>query len=102
MSGQSDLIDRKELLSKSLFLTCEQYTGISEMPYEYIQCISVARIKNAPVVEMPVIHGRWIKTSFWDFCSMCNAKFDVGLGMCDRKYCPDCGKKMDKEDLHNE
>ena len=47
----------------------------------------------------PVRHGRWIELSRTSKCSECG--FETGRYEPPRRYCPECGAKMDwKEDGH--
>lgn len=48
----------------------------------------------------PVRHGRWIKDGDFLICSACEAEINIknSLGADNhRKYCPNCGAKMDLE-----
>ncbi len=52
-------------------------------------------IKKAPTIDaVPVVHGRWVWTSFGWCCSVCNKKSMVEA-VAFAKYCNRCGAKMD-------
>lgn len=58
----------------------------------------------APKVELaPVVHGRWVTVSYNNGrvesqrCSVCGAEFFEGFVLF--AYCPDCGAKMDLEEV---
>ena len=56
------------------------------------------RIPAADVA--PVVHGRWIADGDFVICSQCEAEINQknSLGMDNsKKYCPNCGAKMDLE-----
>ena len=48
----------------------------------------------------PVVHGNWrsngIPDSMLSACSVCG----FGCGAYSFRYCPNCGAKMDEEDIH--
>lgn len=60
-------------------------------------------IKQAPVIDAaPVVHGRWLYHPDDLFpaegkqeCSRCHA--EETMYICNEKYCPNCGAKMDGE-----
>ena len=60
-------------------------------------------IKNRPAVDVaPVVHGRWIEQDKYTFgtmydCAICGTRIlDNGHSW---NYCPNCGAKMEQEDL---
>lgn len=58
-------------------------------------------IENFPAADVaPVVHGRWgsngIPDSMLSACSVCG----FGCGAYSFRYCPNCGARMDEEDIH--
>ena len=66
-------------------------------------CVSESDIKDIPAADVaPVVHGRWS----WDTgdiwtCSVCGTRNHIKevMGRPDFNYCPNCGAKMDKEEV---
>lgn len=60
-------------------------------------CVSESDIKNMPAADVaPVVHGQWIKVKPVHYqCSICG----VNTGGFTSNYCPNCGSKMDKEEV---
>lgn len=66
-------------------------------------CVSESDIENMPAADVaPVVHGRWS----WDTgdmwtCSVCGTRNHIKevMGRPDFNYCPNCGAKMDKEEV---
>ena len=55
------------------------------------------RAKSVPAADVaPVRHGRWIELSRTSKCSECG--FETGRYEPSRRYCPECGAKMDGKD----
>lgn len=69
-------------------------------------------IDHAPTVDaVPVRHGRWIKKRYWSegvgmgerygyyySCSKCGNLVCGGYDECGKKYCDECGARMDGKD----
>lgn len=69
-------------------------------------------IKTVPPVDaVPVVHGRWIREDFWSKgvgmgesygyyykCSKCGNLVRGGYDECGKKYCDECGARMDGKD----
>lgn len=58
---------------------------------------AISIIESAPIADVEKLrHGRWKKRKNWDkyVCSECSGEEDMA-----RHYCPNCGAKMDREDL---
>ena len=69
-------------------------------PFWYIDCIKT--LSAADVA--PVRHGRWEKQSGLYSCSECGmtCPYDVQADVIEYwacNYCPNCGAKMDKEEV---
>ena len=67
--------------------------------------VSRFEIENAPTIDAePVVHAHWIRkrsTPFsgdndWE-CSNCGNGCRLDIGYRPKKYCGDCGAKMDEE-----
>lgn len=73
-------------------------------------------MKTAPTVDaVPVRHGRWIKKRYWSegvgmgerygyyySCSKCGNLVCGGYDECGKKYCDECGARMDGKGNGNE
>ena len=58
--------------------------------------ILVEHLNEIPSVDaVPVKHGRWIDMDDHVLCSLCGA---THYG-ADKNYCPNCGARMDEEDI---
>ena len=58
-----------------------------------------AAISQTPAANVaPVRHGRWIELSRSSKCSECG--FETGKYEPPRRYCPECGSRMDGEETH--
>ena len=69
-------------------------------------------LEDAPTVDaVPVRHGRWIKKRYWSegvgmgerygyyySCSKCGNLVCGGYDECGKKYCDECGARMDGKD----
>ena len=69
-------------------------------------------IDHAPTVDaVPVVHGRWIREDYWSqgvgmgesygyyyICSKCGNLVRGGYNECGKKYCDECGARMDRKD----
>ena len=69
--------------------------------YEQGWLDALGNLKNAPAADVaPVVHGNWrsngIPDSMLSACSVCG----FGCGAYSFRYCPNCGAKMDEEDIH--
>ena len=69
----------------------------------YVACFKNVRsyIERFPTADVePVVHGNWrsngIPDSMLSACSVCG----FGCGAYSFRYCPNCGAKMDEEDIH--
>lgn len=83
----AEYIEREEALEALLYEMCG--TG-----YQTTAMMAVRRIPAADVA--PVVHGRWIKVKPVHYqCSICG----VNTGGFTSNYCPNCGAKMDKEEV---
>lgn len=65
-----------------------------------------------PTVDaVPVVHGRWIRKDYWSqgvgmgerygyyySCSKCGNLVCGGYNECGKKYCDECGARMDGKD----
>lgn len=89
----AEYINRKALLQKAW----DADTRIG-----YVQVVDVGDILNMPVVDVaPVVHGQWIHLGGDEWCcSECGFVITTE-GSWDKptkKYCEDCGAKMDGKD----
>ena len=64
-------------------------------------------ISNFPAADVaPVVHGKWLHTDYalhWtakDECSECTYHALDRDDLSHYNYCPNCGAKMDEEDIH--
>lgn len=86
----AEYVDRQEVLDA---LQAPEMFGIT--PYH------IELIKRIPTADVaPVVHGNWrsngIPDSMLSACSVCG----FGCGAYSFRYCPNCGAKMDEEDIH--
>ena len=60
-------------------------------------------IDEAPTIDAsPVVHGKWVKTHSWYYCSECGSEmFFTGEFDEDQRYCYSCGAKMDGKGKEN-
>lgn len=66
----------------------------SSIPTEVVgNCI----LNFEEIDAQPVIHARWIKDKFKDYCSNCGADYGGCYNLIGVKYCYHCGAKMDEE-----
>ena len=92
-------IDREAVLDRLAKVDMDPYYGFTAAVQfgvdHAIQCI-----KEEPAADVaPVRHGRWIELSRTSKCSECG--FETGRYEPPRRYCPECGARMDgKEDEH--
>lgn len=55
-------------------------------------------ILKAPTIDAkPIIHARWIRDKFKDYCSNCGYDYGDCYNLVGVKYCYHCGAKMDLE-----
>ena len=60
-------------------------------------------IRSAPVADVvPVKHGQWGVDGVYIVCSVCNrlTLSPIVKQLPTFKYCPNCGARMDEEDIH--
>lgn len=77
-----------------LFTEYDEHYGVeSGYSHEAVESI-IADLPTADVVE--VRHGRWIELSRSSKCSEC--EFETGRYEPPRRYCPECGARMDGEE----
>lgn len=78
------------------------YNGFSDT---YDKAMIIDEIDAQPTIDAePVRHGHWIFEEYPDGyyhsqCSLCNSWFVGDAFLNPYNYCPNCGAKMDKEDL---
>lgn len=87
---------------------CENYPdGYSKWGFSYKTVRKV--VKNTPSADVaPVVHGRWmeLEDGFGGTCYMCSrcaeewALNDGAPTENNMYYCPQCGAKMDEEELN--
>lgn len=74
---------------------------------------TIGDVGEAPTIDaVPVKHGRWLSltecANAGVYCSVCNKKvYKEDYAWCNRRnkmrsnYCPNCGAKMDLEEMDN-
>ena len=94
---------------------CREYgSNMTERAEQAVMTFNecILRVKGAPTVDaVPVKHGRWIKKRYWSegvgmgerygyyySCSKCGNLVRGGYDECGKKYCDECGARMDGED----
>ena len=105
------LVDADALLSKMEKYSDDNARSKNEylfgMQQQLETCIEL--VEDAPTVDaVPVRHGRWIKKRYWSegagmgerygyyySCSKCGNLVRGGYDECDKKYCDECGARMD-------
>ena len=84
--------------------------------YSVSKARAIRIIESAPTVDaVPVVHGRWIKKRYWSedvgmgerygyyySCSKCGNLVCGGYDECGKKYCDECGARMDGKDGDHE
>lgn len=86
------LIDADELRRKWQDVLARNPEAKGTVGYRTFE-LFIERLDYEPTIEAePVRHGRWLKGSVRQPCSVCRYK-----GVRSWKYCPLCGAKMDKE-----
>ena len=72
---------------------------MSDPPDAHYPSWYIDRIKTLSAADVaPVRHGRWI-ASHDEFCACSICKYPVYVGWNKTNYCPNCGAKMDVEEL---
>ena len=72
---------------------------MSDSPDAHYQSWYAEKIKAIQAADVaPVVHGRWI-ASHDEFCACSICKYPVYVGWNKTNYCPNCGAKMDVEEL---
>ena len=72
---------------------------MSDPPDAHYPSWYIDRIKTLSAADVaPVRHGRWI-ASHDEFCACSICKYPVYVGWNKTNYCPNCGAKMDKEEV---
>ena len=79
----------------------DYYLGHSNGAEHYAYGVMRGELRVAPAADVvEVKHGRWIvrpRNSEQVYCSECGVILD-GVAEC-FSYCPNCGTKMDKEEI---
>lgn len=93
---KGDTISRSALLEKA---------WDADTQCGYVQVVDVGDVEEASAVEPePVVHGRWMKTSYGYVCSECKSSPAERMMGCRvnrhyeqdlSTYCPACGARMD-------
>lgn len=91
----AEYIDRLKLLPK----VETNYIEDAKRGFDYYDYLLLTDLMNAEtedVIERSK-QGKWLKSNIGGakVCSICLAH----MGLSNFKYCPNCGAKMDKEDL---
>ena len=56
-------------------------------------------IKDIPTIEAELVkHGRWICINGWVYCSVCHQE-PPNESNLETDYCPNCGAKMDLDEV---
>ena len=87
----TDYIERNELIKNLKYFAPEHYSDL----------INNLIMKQPAADVAPVRHGRWVNESFYTHCSVCGnmAIYDKYGQDVESDYCPNCGAKMDGENL---
>ena len=104
MANEKRLIDAR-YLTPQMYLICEA----CQTENIFIDAI-IDEIDNAPTVDaVEVVHGEWVCKDLDNFrkvevkCSECGwigiENYDSYVDPSDFNYCPNCGAKMDADDL---
>lgn len=110
----AEYIEREALYKKLLELEALARARVLDTPTtsptyqrysaQLTERVQMARmVEDAPAADVaPVVHGRWS----WDTgdiwtCSVCGTRNHIKevMGRPDFNYCPNCGAKMDKEEV---
>ena len=97
----NDLISRSRLLKKIRAYADSKVTNEGvETANNILKTVQV--IEKMPTVDAaPVVHGQWIEKPFLlgttRVCSECGDYYGMPHGIFN--YCPNCGAKMDKEEI---
>lgn len=103
-----DLISRAALVKALIAERDKHPPEVNGEHQRYNQAIrggirkALREIEMAPAVDAePVVHGRWIERPFLlgttHVCSECGDYYGMPHGVF--KFCPNCGAKMDKEEI---
>ena len=86
-----DYIERNELIKNLKYFAPEHYSGL----------INNLIMKQPAADVAPVVHGHWEQVDDTKCrCSRCDIIALIGLyPHGDKNYCPNCGAKMDGENL---
>lgn len=106
-----DLISRKELLEELDERERIMRKHVPDIQDDELRPTlkSIRRfVRNRPAVGAePVRHGRWIQVitvPSYHYCSYCKSTHKMTMS-CNKyvllKYCPNCGAKMDEEDMED-
>ena len=90
-----------DVLDEIITTLNEQGWSITRSEYKLINSVL---FEFPTIAAKPKKHGRWLYNKLWGTeCSECGyAMFElvgVRYTTCKPKYCPNCGAKMDEEDL---
>lgn len=87
----TDYIERNELIKNLKYFAPEHYSGL----------INNLIMKQPAADVEPVVHGHWEQVDDTKCrCSRCDIIALIGLyPHGDKNYCPNCGAKMDGENL---
>lgn len=76
---------------------------VNKYPLSYLLGIGAAAkaIEDAPTADVEEVrHGEWVVCGTFDYflkCSLCESEKYPMSQVCNHKYCPNCGAKMDGE-----
>ena len=95
-----EYIEREEAKARlRMWITDCVLDGDNETADRFRDCIDL--LDSIPAADVaPVVHGRWVNThsdSEFVQCSLC--KYPVYAAWNVTSYCPNCGAKMNKEDV---
>ena len=84
--------------------------GESYCAYNLFTVADHERPFDCPLSEYPIRHGKWTRRFDTRFtpelndiviCSECGIAYSTGI-LSRRSYCPNCGAKMDEEEIEHE
>ena len=85
------LIDADELINIITYVS-EEYVNRPDVIE--IKGLMIGMLDESPTIDaVPVVHGKWDRTTSDYECSVCQYPMDYIT-----PYCPNCGAKMDGEE----
>ena len=107
-SGLTTMTEKEYIEREALIEACKKIIQISwnettaPVSWSHAYADFIDDIEEQPAADVaPVRHGRWVNESFYTYCSVCGnmAIYDKYGQEVESDYCPNCGAKMDGENL---